>query len=192
MKKATPQMAKRRSQLNINIDPELLLWLKTESTKSGKTLTAFVTEKLMGTSPPSTDHLDLLENRLLKIEELLQLKNIYSHQENQMGTIFTDEGAKKYGEVAKRLFESHRKHKNLSLDAALKGLADHLKNYPNSNPELVFQILLGNHVLTGPEMTNAYRRGSCAMRSALCDWSNDSLEELNEVFLNAVITKKLA
>ena len=73
----------------------------------------------------------------------------------------------------------------------LKELAVILAKLPHSYPELIFQILFGNHDLTGLEMTNAYRNGSCAMRTALVEWSNDSLEDLNEAFLNAVITKSL-
>ena len=73
----------------------------------------------------------------------------------------------------------------------MKELAVKLAKLPHSSPELVFQILLGNHDLKGIEMTNAYRHGSCAMRTALVEWSNDSLEDLNEAFLNAVITKSL-
>ncbi len=53
-------------------------------------------------------------------------------------------------------------------------------------PELVFKLLSGDHDLTGIEMTDAYRNGSCGMRSALSEWTNSSLEPLNEAFLNAV------
>jgi len=46
-------------------------------------------------------------------------------------------------------------------------------------------------VLTGLEMTNAYRNGSCGMRSALSEWTNSYLEPLNEAFLNVLDEKKL-
>ena len=69
-----------------------------------------------------------------------------------ISAIFTDQGAKEYGEVAKSEFELYAKKKGLTIQDALKEIDDHLKNYPNSNPELVFQILLGNHQLTGLEM----------------------------------------
>ena len=111
--------------------------------------------------------------------------------EIKTSSIFTDQGAKKYGEVAKRLFELHLKKRGISIDAGIKELATYLQRLPHSSPELVFQILLGNHDLTGLEMTNAYRNGSCGMRTALVEWCNDSLEDLNEAFLNAVITKSL-
>ncbi len=188
--RAKKKMSKKRTQLNIKIDPKLLLKLKSEAIKDGKTLTEFVTQKL--SSIPSNSRDDSLEQRLTKIEQHLNLDKNSSEEEKSIGSIFTDQGAKKYGEVAKALFDLHRKKKRLSLEDSLKELDIHLKKLPHSSPELVFQILLGAHDLTGLEMTNAYRYGSCAMRTALSQWSKDSLEELNDAFLNAVITKSLA
>ena len=62
-----------KSQLNIKIDPQLLLKLKAKAIKSGKTLTAFVTEVLERGSIQATSDIDILEQRLLRIEELLNL-----------------------------------------------------------------------------------------------------------------------
>jgi len=183
-------MAKeKRTQLNINIDPALLLELKSEAIKAGKTLTEFVTQQLKGTSNIPIE--DSLEKRLNRIEKCLHLNKDSSDERKNIGVIFSDEGAKIYGEVSKEVFDSFAEKKGITVEDGLKELTVHLKDYPNANPELVFQILLGNHQLTGLEMTIAYRNGSCAMRSALNDWSNDPLETLNEAFLNAVITKSL-
>ncbi len=182
-------MPKERTQLNINIDPELLLKIKSEAIKNGMTLTEFVTEKLATVESISNN--DALEQRLAKIEQHLNLDTNLPDPEKTIGSIFTDDGAKNYGEVAKRLFDAFLKKKGLSKEDGLKELAVKLAKLPHSSPELVFQILLGNHDLKGIEMTNAYRHGSCAMRTALVEWSNDSLEDLNEAFLSAVITKSL-
>ena len=182
-------MVRERTQLNINIDPELLMKIKAEAIKEGKNLTAFVIEKLSNIQSTSTNH--VLEERLLKIEKHLNLDENSTNQKKGIGKIFTDEGAKNYGEVANRLFELHLNKKGLSRADGLQELSTHLHKLPHSSPELVFQILLGNHDLKGIEMTNAYRHGSCAMRTALVEWCNDSLEELNEAFLSAVITKSL-
>ena len=182
-------MGKDRTQLNINIDPQLLLLLKSEAMKNGKTLTEFVTSQLRSISTTPSE--GLLEKRLLKIEEHLGISQNPPHPKQQIGTIFTDEGAKEYGKTAKAIFDSNYKKKGISCENALQELAVFLYKYEHSDPELVFGILLGTHVLTGLEMTNAYRRGSCAMRTALSDWANDPLEQLNETFLNAVITKSL-
>lgn len=182
-------MVKDRTQLNINIDPELLLRIKSEAIKNGMTLTAFVTAKLSTIKSISDNN--VLEERLDKIEKHLNLSESFSATEKSIGEIFTDQGAKEYGEVAKRLFDLHRKKKGLSLEDGLKELTFFLQKHLHSYPELVLQILLGNHALTGLEMTKAYRKGSCAMRTALMEWSNDSLEDLNDAFLNAVITRSL-
>ncbi len=182
-------MPKERTQLNINIDPELLLKIKSEAIKNGMTLTEFVTEKLATVESISDN--DALEQRLAKIEQHLNLDKNLPDPEKTIGSIFTDDGAKNYGEVARKLFDAFLKKKGLSKEDGLKELAVKLAKLPHSSPELVFQILLGNHDLKGIEMTNAYRHGSCAMRTALVEWSNDSLEDLNEAFLSAVITKSL-
>tara|TARA_Y100001968_G_C19221916_1_gene650157 strand:+ start:445 stop:645 length:201 start_codon:yes stop_codon:yes gene_type:complete len=60
---------KDKSQLNIKIDPKLLLRLKSEAIKSGKTLTAFITDLLEKDSNNATSHIDILEQRLLRIEK---------------------------------------------------------------------------------------------------------------------------
>ncbi len=182
-------MPRERTQLNINIDPSLLVRLKSEAIKQGKTLTDFVVDILQGSD--SLKSSSNLEERLLKIESFLKLDENVPNKTQSIGTLFTDEGAKGYGKVAKKEFEEFAKKKGITLEVALEELATVLKKYPYSNPELVFQILIGNHDLTGLEMTLAYRRGSCAMRSALNEWTNDSLEALNEAFLKAVKTKNL-
>ena len=185
---------KDKSQLNIKIDPQLLLRLKSEAIKNGKTLTAFITELLEQGPIKSNARIDILEQRLLKVEEKLNLIDGFSYDKekdlNQCECIFSDSGAKKYGEIARELFELHRKKKKLSLKNAFAELSTCLNNY-DSKPELVFELLKGNHELTGLEMTDAYRNGSCGMRSALSEWSKSSLEPLNEAFLNAVEIKNL-
>ena len=182
-------MPRERTQLNIKIDPELLLKIKSAAIKNGMTLTEFVTEKLATVESISKN--DALEQRLAKIEQHLNLDKNSSDPEKTIGQIFTDVGAKNYGDIARRLFNSFLIKKGLSKEDGLQELAVILVKLPHSYPELIFQILLGNHDLTGLEMTNAYRNGSCAMRTALVEWSNDSLEDLNEAFLSAVITKSL-
>ena len=183
-------MPRERTQLNININPALLLKLKSEAIKQGKTLTDFVVEKLQESAAIVSD--DNLEQRLLRVEALMGIDHKLPDESNNIGTIFTEKGANKYGETAKQEFESIVKKRGITLQVGLEEVSKCLQKYPYSNPELVFQILLGTHQLTALEMTIAYRNGSCAMRSALNDWSNEPLEKLNEAFLKAVRTKSLA
>ena len=186
-------MVDKKSQMNIQIDPKLLIVVKSEAIKSGKTLSAYVTERLVQPDGKVKD--DILEQRLLRIEEQLDLLNKYTSdiddKKNSIRSIFSDSGAKKYGEVARELFDLHRKEKKLSLKDAFAELFICLANY-DSQPELVFELLSGRHDLTGSEMTIAYKKGSCSMRNALNDWTKSRLEPLNEAFLNAVQIENLA
>ena len=186
-------MTEEESQLNIKIDPKLLLALKLEANKYGKPLEIYITERL--NQDLQEDKNNILEKKLLRIEKELNLLNNFKleieNKLHQRNCIFSDSGAKKYGEVAKQLFDLHKNKKKLSFKDAYRELSKYLENHSSSHPELVLGLLTGNHVLTGLEMTNAYRHGSCGMRSALCEWTKSSLEPLNEAFLNAVDAKKL-
>ena len=62
-------MVDKKSQMNIQIDPKLLIAVKSEAIKSGKTLQAFVTERLVESEGSVKE--DILEQRLLTIEEQL-------------------------------------------------------------------------------------------------------------------------
>lgn len=180
---------KDKAQLNVKIDPKLLVNLKAEAIRNGKTLTNYISDLLeQGSKPKKSEEFECLEARLLKVEQQLNLKEEKGIEPNE--SIFSDHGAKRYGEIAAKLFESHRKAKKLSLKDAFAELAVCLSHY-ESQPELIFQLLTGGHDLTGLEMTQAYRIGSCGMRSGLSEWINDPLEELNDAFLSAVEIKSL-
>ena len=186
------RMARERTQLNINIDPELLLELKSEAIKDGKTLTQYITQKLKAS--PRIERESILEQRLLRIEENLDLNKTSTIQKKKIGVIFTDEGAKNYGEVAKAEFESHLKEKGVTVEEGLKELSVNLQKFPDAlhvHPELALTIVLGSHDLTGKEMTAAYRTGSCPMRFALGEWCNEPLEKSENAFLDAVISENL-
>ena len=145
-----------------------MIALKSEAINSGKTLTTYITEKLVQFDGEVKD--DILEQRLKRIEEQLYcLKKFTSDledKENVVTKVFSDDGAKKYGEVASYLFDLHRKEKKLSFKDAFAELTPYLDHY-NSHPELVLSILSGKHDLTGLEMTHAYKNGYCSMRNAL-------------------------
>ena len=75
---------RRRTQLNINISPELLQKLKRSAMKSGKTLTTFVSEvlssKMQSYNPNklSTPKNNSIEERIDSIEEVVYSMN-YEH-----------------------------------------------------------------------------------------------------------------
>ena len=60
-----------RSQLNININPDLLNKLKKKAMKSGLTLTEFTT-KIISDTLKEEEHTKTLEERLLIIEQALE------------------------------------------------------------------------------------------------------------------------
>ena len=140
--------SKDKSQLNIKIDPQLLIRLKSDAIKNGKTLTTFVTELLEQGSIKPNANIDTLEERLLRVEQKHNLIDGFSFNKekdsSQSESIFSDRGAKKYGEIARELFELHRKEKKLSLKDAFEEQSPCLANY-DSKPKLVFEILPGNH-----------------------------------------------
>ena len=76
------KMAKERTQLNINIDTELLMELKTKAIKDRKTLTEYVTEKL--TSTPGIEKAKSVEERILRIKENLGIKKSSTVQINNI------------------------------------------------------------------------------------------------------------
>ena len=105
-----------KSHLNIKIDPKLLLRLKSKAIKSGKTLTAFITELLEECSIKASSDIEILEKRLLRIEEYLNLKdNFWTDKEedlNQRECIFSDSGAKRYVMLLKNCLSFIGKKRN--------------------------------------------------------------------------------
>ncbi len=125
-------MPRERTQLNINIEPELLLRLKSEAIKSGMTLTQFVTSKLSDIEASSS--YTILEERLAKIEEHLHLNKQTSDPERNISSIFNDKGAQEYGEVSQRLFELHLQKKSISQEDGLKELSVIINKLPRLLP----------------------------------------------------------
>ena len=185
-------MSKEVDHLNIRIEPDLLIALKFEAIKNGISLSSLINEKLKQFQIETKN--EILEKKLQSIEKRLNsLSNFkleIENKANNTSSIFSDTGAKKYGEAARNLFDMYRDKMKLTFNQAFDELSKVLSKY-EGQPELVRALLSGEHVLTGLEMTKAYRNGSCGMRSALNDWSKSSSEKLNEAFLEAVELDKL-
>ena len=186
-------MSEEVDQPDIRIEPDLLIALKFEAIKNGISLSSLINEKLKQFNIETKN--EILEQKLLSIEKRLNsLSNfkleIENKANNNTSSIFSDNGAKKYGEAAKAFFDMYRDKMKLTFNQAFDELLKFLAKY-EGQPELVRSLLSGEHVLTGVEMTDAYRNGSCGMRSALNDWSKTSSEKLNEAFLEAVELEKL-
>ena len=121
-------MPRERTQLNINIDPALLLQLKSEAIKQGKTLTNFVVDQLKGSAAIVSE--ENLEQRLLRVEALMGIDHKLPDESNNIGTIFTEEGANEYDEEAKKAFELIVKKKRITIELGFKELNKCLQIYP--------------------------------------------------------------
>ncbi len=185
-------MSSEEDHPNIRIEPDLLIALKLEAIKNGISLSSLINEKLKQFNIETKN--EILEQKLLSIEKRLNsLSNFklqIEHKANHTTSIFSDTGAKKYGEAAKDFFDMYRDKMKLTFNQAFDQLSKILSKY-EGQPKMVRALLSGEHILTGIEMTEAYRRGSCAMRSALNEWSKSSSDELNKAFLDAVIIENL-
>ena len=177
---------------NIRIEPDLLIALKSQAIKDGISLSSLINKKLKQFHIETKN--EILEQKLLSIEKRLNsLSNFkleIENKANNTSSIFSDTGAKKYGEAAKNFFDMYKDKMKLTFNQAFDELSKYLSKY-EGQPEMVRALLSGEHILTGIEMTDAYRKGSCAMRSALNEWTKSSSDDLNNAFLEAVITENL-
>ena len=185
-------MSEEKYHPDIRIDPDLLIALKIEAIKNDMSLSSLINQRLKQFQIESKN--EILEQKLLSIEtrlnSLSSFKLEIEKKANNRSSIFSDSGAKKYGEAAKKFFDMYRNKMKLTFNQAFDELSKVLAKY-EGQPEMVRALLSGEHVLTGKEMTAAYRMGSCAMRSALNEWCRCSSEELNNAFLDAVIIENL-
>ena len=181
-----------RSQLNINIDPDLLRELKQHAARSGVTLTEFVTTSFEQSLSEAKKEKNL-EDRIDVLEELV---GSLLEERSPLATLaggtgltdkrFTDEGARAYSKVAKKEFERYSKLKALKSKEALAQLADiSLKH--KGDLELISQILTGGYELTGDDMVKAIQHtGNCPMMKSLPEWSGDLLPALGKAFVDAI------
>ena len=165
--------------------------MQSQAMRSGLTLTEFAIRALSNAIEPSKE--ERIEESLSKLEATLEnFKEAYLPLENSglIGSIrekqFTDQGAKAYSIAAINEFKKHAAIKGLSVGQALDELADITAKY-QGDLELITQILIGHHELTGLEMSQAVKAtGNCPMMKTLQDWSRDPLLELGKAFVNAM------
>ena len=102
---------------NIRIEPNLLIALKLEAIKKGISLTSLINEKLKQFHIETKN--EILEQKLLNIEKRLNsLSNFkleIENKANNTSSIFSDAGAKKYGEAAKNYFDMYRDKMKLTF-----------------------------------------------------------------------------
>ena len=171
-----------RTQLNINIDPALLLKLKSEAIKQGKTVTDFVTLAINNQVNDAFAEKSL-EARLSSVEQRISsLENSFSRvSSSQKITPFTMREAENCNEFIKGVFreEAKKKQYKSSMDA-WNDLIDHIDCFDQWNDTYTLrlkEVLFINNgdLLTSDEM-NSLTKGKicpCPIRTGLINWINN-------------------
>ncbi|AAQ00592.1 MULTISPECIES: hypothetical protein [Prochlorococcus] len=171
-----------RTQLNININPDLLLKLKSEASKQRRTLTELVsdaiTNQLNNTISERT-----LEARLFAVEQKISsLEKCCSQvSSGQKITPFTISEAENCNAFIKGVFleETKRQQYNSSIDA-WNDLIGHIECFDQWNDIITLRLkealfIKGGDDLTCDEM-NSLTKGKicpCPIRTGLINWINN-------------------
>ncbi len=172
-----------KTQLNITIEPELLLDLKRNSIKSGKTLSQNVSDiisQFLSTKKASSSpqRLDLLERKILVLER--KLSDLST--EKQKITPFNEVESKNYSEFMREVFNQKiRKSQNINRKKAFDELVKQIdcfhqwdQFYTMRLKEVLFLDDFDpfsakelNHLTLGKECP-------CPIRTGLINWINGS------------------
>ena len=176
----------KRTQLNINIDPDLLQKIKSSARKSGKSLVEYITDSFQDHlyNFPSED----LEMKLNNFEQRLRLieENIGSVKKiNKQFVDFTPHEAANYSRFIKAIFEREFKSKkyNSSKDA-WQDFITHFTRFDEWNEILTLrlkEIIFIDHAdsLTCNEINSLRNSKKCPspLRTGLINWINNSEKE---------------
>ncbi len=181
-----------KAPLRIDISSDLLNSLKGHAIRSGLTLQDLV-QKILLNGLFELQAGNISSASLVNEQQSLQIPlvdpvSFGMSQTNQglSGKRFTDAGAKAYAQAARTEFQKHSAIKGLELDLALKQLPDIVAKY-QGDLDLITQILIGRHELTGDEMVQAiHGTGNCPMMKALQEWTGEPLAALSKVFVDAI------
>ena len=117
----------KRTQLNVNIDPNLLKEIKTSARKAGKSLVEFINDFFIeNLHNPASDDVEIRlsnhENRLKFIEENIGL----AIKQKQKFSDFTPQEAANFNDFVKAIFEKEVKRKKyISTKDAWNDLISH-------------------------------------------------------------------
>ena len=136
--------SKERTQLNVNINPELLKTLKQNAIKSGLTLTNYVTQLIKvyvskeGLDEEGDNVSQRIENVESQLEEInaklfaLINSNDSTHVSKQSNfnkiTGFSEEGAKACSEAVIKFFENEIVDRKISLQEAVIEITPHIQS----------------------------------------------------------------
>ena len=173
----------KRTQLNINIDPNLLKEIKASARKSGKSLVDYVNDFFRSHLHHDVDsdlemRLSNHEKRLKFIEEhmLLDIK------QNKKISDFTPQEAENFNDFVKAIFKKEVKRKQYNSPAdAWHDLVSHLNCFDKWNERCSLrlkEILFIDHgdALNSDEMNSLKESEMCPspIRTGIINWINNS------------------
>ena len=172
-----------RTQLNINIDPQLMVKLKQNAIKSGKTISEFVVNAI--TKEVNNAFIDRsLEDRLSSVEQRISsLENSSSIASGKKKiTPFTDIEAKNCNEFIKGVFQEEVKRKKYKSDKdAWNDLIGYIDCFEHWNDIYTLRLkevlfIKDGDLLTSSEM-NSFTHSKtcpCPIRTGLINWINNA------------------
>ena len=172
-----------RTQLNINIDPQLMLLVKQHSIKSGKTISEFVVDAINHEIKNCFDERSM-EDRLSTIEQRISsLENSFSIASGQKKiTPFTDIEAKNCNEFIKGVFQEEVKRKKYKSDNdAWNDFIGYIDCFEQWNDFYTLRLkealfIKDGDLLTSSEM-NSFTHSKtcpCPIRTGLINWINNA------------------
>ena len=172
-----------RTQLNINIDPELMKKLKEAVIRAGKTTTEFVSETIANRLEQYSFN-DTLDSRFFLLEERMSFleEKLYPDAADQKKDIFTKEASFNCNQFIKGIFEREMKRKGYksSRDAwnDLIGYIDCFDQWNDMYTLRLKEVLFieDGDLLTSDEMKALTKGNVCTfpIRTALINWINNA------------------
>ena len=198
-------MAPSRTQLNVNINPELLKILKQNSIKSGMTLANYVTQliKVYVSKEDILENEDSVNSRINNIEQ--QLKDIsaklskiteskndrrnYSLQNKITG--FSKDGSKAFCDSANQFFSEECKKRNLTIQEALIEITPLIQSsFKISYWGNVIEMFAENKInASNVLMYKIYNEhgGNCPLTEVFHKWTGKKAKLIEKKMLEAAI-----
>ena len=193
-----------RTQLNVNISPELLKTLKHNAIKSGMTLATYVTdiiklyvnnENLLEEDSHIDKRIESMELQLEAISNQLDILNSTQKREKPTQirkiTGFSKEGSIAFGKTISKFFIEECKDRGLTTQEAVIELTPHIQSTFNIKywgP--LIEMFSENKILTTPDlMYEVYMEHGekCPMLDLFYKWCGKEPQMIEEKFLKAVI-----
>ncbi len=174
-----------RSQLNINIDPDLLSELKEKARTEGKTISAFTSEILSNTlkahsNKPLGSQISELKNKINVLQtQINSITNVLPAY-NKV-TPFTEKEAENFSEFLKSIFEEYvSKKKFASKKEAFNQLLSHIACFSEWNQlyslrlkEVLFIKDYDPFSISEMNSLTAFKKCHSPIRTALITWTKE-------------------